>query len=114
MTLLAASASAYTGRPPRGSWSGSGTACSTPRTGSGGVGAGALLALFVFVEPRLQELLIDFSLFANRSYLGANAVAFAQNSGFGAVMFFLTLYLQYVLDYGVSERGRKLCRPTSS
>jgi hypothetical protein len=75
---------------------------------------GALLALFVFVEPRLQELLIDFSLFANRSYLGANAVAFAQNSGFGAVMFFLTLYLQYVLDYRVSERGRKLCRPTSS
>jgi hypothetical protein len=97
MTLLAPSASAYTGRPPRGSWSG--TACSTPRTGSGGVGAGALLALFVF---------------ANRSYLGANALAFAQNSGFGAVMFFLTLYLQYVLDYRVSERGRKLCRPTSS
>ena len=34
--------------------------------------------------------------------------------GFGAVVFFLTLYLQYVLGYRVSERGRKLCRPTFS
>src|SRR5215210_105641 len=62
-------------------------------------------ALFVFVEPRLREPLIDLSLFANRSYLGTNAVAFAQNFGFGAVMFFLTLYLQYVLDYSPLNAG---------
>jgi MFS family permease len=59
----------------------------------------------VFVEPRLREPLIDLSLFANRSYLGANAVTFAQNFGFGAVMFFLTLYLQYVLDYSPLKAG---------
>jgi EmrB/QacA subfamily drug resistance transporter len=64
-----------------------------------------LSALFVFVEPRLREQLIDLSLFANRSYLGTNAVAFAQNFGFGAVMFFLTLYLQYVLDYSPLKAG---------
>jgi EmrB/QacA subfamily drug resistance transporter len=64
-----------------------------------------LLALFVFVEPRLHEPLIDLRLFANRGYLGANAVAFAQNFGLGAVMFFLTLYLQYVLDYSPLEAG---------
>jgi len=55
------------------------------------VAAVILGALFVFVEPRLREPLIDLSLFANRSYLGANAVAFAQNFGFGTVMFFLTV-----------------------
>src|ERR687886_15088 len=64
-----------------------------------------LLALFVFVELRLREPLIDLALFTNRGYLGANAVAFAQNFGFGAVMFFLTLYLQYVLDYSPLEAG---------
>jgi predicted MFS family arabinose efflux permease len=69
------------------------------------VAAVILGALFVFVEPRLREPLIDLSLFANRSYLGANAVAFAQNFGFGAVMFFLTLYLQYVLDYSPLKAG---------
>jgi hypothetical protein len=62
-------------------------------------------ALFVFVEPRLREPLIDLSLFANRSYIGANAVAFAQNFGFDAVMFLLTLYLQYVLDYSPLKAG---------
>jgi MFS family permease len=42
-----------------------------------------LLGLFVFAEPRLREPLIDLRLFANRGYLGANAVTFAQNFGFG-------------------------------
>jgi EmrB/QacA subfamily drug resistance transporter len=64
-----------------------------------------LLTLFVFVEPRLREPLIDLRLFTNRGYLGANAVAFAQNFGFGAIMFFLTLYLQYVLDFSPLEAG---------
>jgi EmrB/QacA subfamily drug resistance transporter len=64
-----------------------------------------LLALFVFVEPRLRDPLIDFGLFSNRGYLGANAVAFTQNFGFGAIMFFLTLYLQYVLGYSPLNTG---------
>ena len=64
-----------------------------------------LLGLFIFVEPRLRDPLIELSLFTNRSYLGANAVAFIQNFGFGATMFFLTLYLQYVLDYSPLEAG---------
>jgi predicted MFS family arabinose efflux permease len=64
-----------------------------------------LLALFIFVEPRLRDPLIKLSLFTNRAYLGANAVAFIQNFGFGAIMFFLTLYLQYVLDYSPLEAG---------
>lgn len=67
--------------------------------------AAVLLALFAFVEPRLRDPLIELGLFGNRGYLGANAVAFAQNFGFGALMFFLTLYLQYVLDYSPLGAG---------
>jgi EmrB/QacA subfamily drug resistance transporter len=64
-----------------------------------------LLGLFFFVEPRLPEPLIDLGLFANRSYLGANGVAFAQNFGFAALLFFLTLYLQNILHYSPLEAG---------
>jgi EmrB/QacA subfamily drug resistance transporter len=64
-----------------------------------------LLGLFFFVEPRLPEPLIDLGLFANRSYLGANGVAFAQNFGFAALLFFLTLYLQNILHYSPLQAG---------
>jgi len=64
-----------------------------------------LLGLFFFVEPRLPEPLIDLGLFANRSYVGANAVAFAQNFGFAALLFFLTLYLQNILHYSPLQAG---------
>ena len=64
-----------------------------------------LLALFAVVEPRLRDPLIELALFGERAYLGANAVGFAQNFGFGALMFFVTLYLQYVLDYSPLQTG---------
>ena len=64
-----------------------------------------LLGLFFFVEPRLREPLIDLGLFANRGYLGANGVAFAQNFGFAALLFFLTLYLQNILGYSPLQAG---------
>ena len=64
-----------------------------------------LLAVFAVVEPRLRDPLIELGLFGQRAYLGANAVGFAQNFGFGALMFFLTLYLQYVLDYSPLQTG---------
>jgi EmrB/QacA subfamily drug resistance transporter len=69
------------------------------------VAALVLLGLFLFVEPRLPEPLIDLGLFANRSYLGANGVAFAQNFGFAALLFFLTLYLQNILGYSPVQAG---------
>ena len=64
-----------------------------------------LFGLFFFIEPRLPEPLIDLGLFANRSYLGANGVAFAQNFGFAALLFFLTLYLQNILGYSPLQAG---------
>jgi hypothetical protein len=55
--------------------------------------AAVLVGLFFFVEPRRREPLIELGLFRNRTYLGANGVAFAQNFGFAALLFFLPLYL---------------------
>jgi EmrB/QacA subfamily drug resistance transporter len=69
------------------------------------VAALVLFGLFFFIEPRLREPLIDLGLFTNRSYVGANAVAFAQNFGFAALLFFLTLYLQNVLGYSPFQAG---------
>jgi EmrB/QacA subfamily drug resistance transporter len=69
------------------------------------VAALVLFGLFFFIESRLREPLIDLRLFANRSYLGANGVAFAQNFGFAALLFFLTLYLQNILGYSPLHAG---------
>jgi len=64
-----------------------------------------LLGLICIAELRLREPLIDLGLFANRGYLGANGVAFAQNFGFAALLFFLTLYLQNFLGYSPLQAG---------
>ena len=69
------------------------------------VAAVVLLGTFFFAEPRMREPLIELGLFANRSYLGANGVAFAQNFGFGALLFLLTLYLQNILGYSPLKTG---------
>ncbi|MGF1471795.1 MAG: MFS transporter [Rubrobacteraceae bacterium] len=64
-----------------------------------------LLGIFFLVEPRLHEPLIELGLFANRGYLGANALAATGNFGFGALLFLLTLYLQNVLGYSPLGAG---------
>ncbi|HSK83954.1 MAG TPA: MFS transporter [Rubrobacter sp.] len=69
------------------------------------IAAVVLLGLFFIVEPRLRQPLIDLGLFANRGYVGANGVAFAQNFGFAALLFFLTLYLQNILGYSPLQAG---------
>lgn len=69
------------------------------------VAAVVLLALFLFIEPRLRYPLIELGLFNNRSYLGANLVAFTGNFGFMAIMFFLALYFQNALGYSALGTG---------
>jgi hypothetical protein len=67
--------------------------------------AAVMVGLFSYVEPRLREPLIELGLFRNRTCPGANGVAFAQNFGFAAMLFFLTLYLQNVLGYSPMQAG---------
>ncbi|MXY35682.1 MAG: multidrug efflux MFS transporter [Dehalococcoidia bacterium] len=67
--------------------------------GFGGAGL-ALLALFVLVELRTEEPLIDVRLFANRLFALANASQAVAFMGFSATLFLLPLILQ--LERGMS------------
>ena len=57
-----------------------------------------LLAAFWFVEHRVREPMVDFSLFRSAPYLGATAAAFALVGSYWALMFFLPQYIELVLD----------------
>jgi EmrB/QacA subfamily drug resistance transporter len=72
----------------------------------------ALLAAFAIAERRItrhstsgRTPLVEFSLFGDVRFAGANVVAFVGNWMFGAILFFLTLYLQNVLDLDALETG---------
>jgi len=72
------------------------------RQPGGGHPAAARLRL---VERRSPEPLLQFELFDSRDYLGASGVAFLANYGFGVCTFFVTLYLQNILDYTPDQTG---------
>jgi EmrB/QacA subfamily drug resistance transporter len=67
----------------------------------------SLLTAFAIVERRIKgrEPLVEFSLFRDVRFAGANVVAFVGNWMFGSILFFLTLYLQNVLDLDALEAG---------
>lgn len=65
------------------------------------------LAVFVVNELKLTRRLplVEFSLFRDVRFAGASVVAFIGNWMFGVILFFLTLYLQNVLDLGPLAAG---------
>ncbi len=69
--------------------------------------AGGLLLLtgFVLVERRLRDPLIDLAMFARRNVSGASIVIFVLNFAFGAVLFFLPLFLEEQLAFGALKAG---------
>jgi EmrB/QacA subfamily drug resistance transporter len=69
---------------------------------AGGV---ALLALFVAVERRASEPIIDLGLFRNGPYLGASAAAFALVGSYWTVMFLLPQYLDLALRFSTARAG---------
>ena len=70
------------------------------------VGLG-FLVVFVVHELKLKRRvpLVEFSLFRDLRFAGASGVAFIGNWMFGVILFFLTLYLQNVLDLGPLAAG---------
>ena len=70
------------------------------------IGVG-FLAVFVVNELRLKRRvpLVQFSLFRDLRFAGASVVAFIGNWMFGVILFFLTLYLQNVLDLSPLAAG---------
>ena len=71
------------------------------------IAGAALLTTFAVVETRIRSHppLVEFSLFRDIRFAGANVVAFIGNWMFGAILFFLTLYLQNVLGLNALEAG---------
>ena len=53
-----------------------------------------VLALFAWVERRVRNPIVEFTLFRNGPYFGASAAAFAVVGSYWAVMFFQPQYLQ--------------------
>ena len=63
------------------------------------------LAAFPYVERHTAAPMVDFDFFRSRTFLGANIVAFIVTFAMLAMFFFLTLYMQNVLDFGPLEAG---------
>jgi EmrB/QacA subfamily drug resistance transporter len=64
-----------------------------------------LLAGFALIERQLRDPLIDVGMFRRRNVTGASIVVFVLDFAFGAVLFFLPLYLEELLGYDALQAG---------
>jgi EmrB/QacA subfamily drug resistance transporter len=69
-----------------------------------GIAVGGL-ALFVWLESRRRAPMLDLSLFRSRTFAGANIVAFLVTLAMFGVFFFMSLFVQRILDYSPVEAG---------
>jgi len=69
------------------------------------IAAVVLFAAFGVAEHRSTHPVIDFSFFRRRNFLGSTIVIFVLDFSFGALLFFLPLYFQEILDYSPTEIG---------
>lgn len=67
--------------------------------------AAVAMIVFILVELRLKNPMVDPRLFANRSFTGAAVAAFALSAGLYSMFFFLALYLQNFLGFSALDAG---------
>ena len=79
-----------------------------------GLFAVAALALVAFaaIELHRRAPMVDFSFFSDRSFLGANIVAFIVSFAMLAMFFFLALYLQDILHLSPLQTGLRFLPAT--
>ncbi len=65
----------------------------------------ASLVAFVLLELRQRLPMLDLSLFRNRSFAGANAIAMMVTLAMFGVFFFVSLFVQQVLGYSPVQAG---------
>jgi EmrB/QacA subfamily drug resistance transporter len=75
------------------------------RTILGLVGAGLILALFAVNELRHRNPLFPFSIFRIKGLAAADATQMIAMAGFVAMFFFITLYMQNVLELSQTAAG---------
>lgn len=75
-------------------------------------GAVILLVLFIFIERRSKNPIVVLSIFRKRRFDGAVSANLIANMVFGAVVFFMALYLQVVEGYDPLTAGLLLLPAT--
>ena len=78
-------------------WSGAILACLA--------GAAALLVVFVLIERRVRQPILDLTLFRKPAFCGASVAAFVLSASMFAMFLYLTLYIQNILGYSALESG---------
>jgi EmrB/QacA subfamily drug resistance transporter len=76
------------------------------------IGAAVLMTLFIVVELRQSQPMLDLSLFRRPAFSGASIVAFCLSGSFFAMFLYLTLYLQDVLGYSPLQAGLRFLPST--
>ncbi|MEJ5946287.1 MFS transporter [Pseudokineococcus basanitobsidens] len=71
-------------------------------------GALVLLVVFVVVQARRDDPMLDLRLFRRPAFVGAQVAAFAVSAALFSLFLYLTLYLQNVLGYSALETGVRL------
>jgi EmrB/QacA subfamily drug resistance transporter len=71
-----------------------------------------LLVLFAVIERRIRVPMLDLPLFRNRTFIGANTVAFVISFAMTGVFFFFSLYMQEILDYSPFDAGLRFLPAT--
>jgi EmrB/QacA subfamily drug resistance transporter len=69
------------------------------------IGAGVLLVLFVVVEARVRDPMLDIGLFRVPTFTGASIVAFALSASLFSLFLYITLYIQNSLGYSPLKAG---------
>ncbi len=64
-----------------------------------------LMAMFVSIQLRRENAMLDLSLFRNGAFTGVSTVAFCLSAGMFAMFLYLTLYIQGVLEFSPLEAG---------
>jgi EmrB/QacA subfamily drug resistance transporter len=64
-----------------------------------------LLGAFVAIESRAKSPLVPFSIFRIRTLTGANVVGLLTGASLFSMFFFISLYMQNVLDYSAIKAG---------
>jgi EmrB/QacA subfamily drug resistance transporter len=67
--------------------------------------AAVLLAAFVAIESRSKAPLVPFRIFRLRTLTGANVVGLLIGASLFSMFFFISLYMQQVLDYSAIKAG---------
>jgi EmrB/QacA subfamily drug resistance transporter len=64
-----------------------------------------LLVVFIVIEARSRQPMLDLSLFRNKAFAGVSIVAFSLSAAMFSMFLYITLYLQNSLGYSPLETG---------